>query len=147
MFVATRYGPIERIERLIALSHLPLQYVLVPDAKSLVADKQLKRVLAAAVSGTYRFHYASCLQDRSRGPLYWIQDCRVRRTSSVVVDGSREGTELNTEGCNSLRAGVPVWCKDKTYASLSQCIRERDEALLYWQQVRTVPSSVSALSP
>lgn len=33
MFVATRYGPIERIQWLIALLHLPLQYVLVPDAK------------------------------------------------------------------------------------------------------------------
>lgn len=70
--------------------------------KNLVADKQLKRVLAAAASRTYRFHYASCRQDRSRGPVYWIQDCRARRTSSVVVDGSREGTELNTEGRNSL---------------------------------------------
>lgn len=115
--------------------------------KNLVADKQLKRVLAAAASGTYRFHYTSCRQDRSRGPLYWIQDCRARRTSSVVVDGSREWTELNTEGRNSLRAGVPGWCKDKTYASLSQCIRERDEALLYRRQDRTVLSSVSALSP
>lgn len=147
MFVATRYGPIERIERLIALLHLPLQYVLVPDAKSLVVDKQLKRVLAAAASGTYRFHCTSCREDRSRGPLYWIQDCRARLTSSVVVDSSREGTELKTEGRNSLRAGVPVWCKDKTYASLSQCIRGRDEVLLYWQQVRTVLSSASALYP
>lgn len=115
--------------------------------KNLVTDKQLKRVLAAAASGTYRFHYASCLQDRSRGPLYWIQDCEASLASSVVVDSSREGTELNTEGRNSLRAGVPVWCKDETYASLSQCIRERDEALLYRRQVRTLPSSVIALSP
>lgn len=114
--------------------------------KNLVADKQLKRVLTAAASGTYRFHYASCLQDRSRGPLYWIQDCEASLASSVVVDSSREGTELNTEGRNSLRAGVPVWCKDETYASLSQCIRERDEALLYRRQVRTLPSSVIALS-